>query len=196
MTGLVLTSLPRNLNEDVQYAIYKCESLGLGRHLIHHGKPSALAGDFSPHVAVLRRHFLPNVHFQCCMLFQGTFGHDFVISTASGESTAWVLLWKTRSRPFGVRVCLVDHFTFFSGQVVFWKEDSGRQAQLITPENEGRDETKSPSPPRLTFFDDPDVPLGPPPLGPPDQHGLSPGWPRSSSTCWWERERLSRLCIV
>ena len=47
----------------------------------------------------LRRHFLPNVHFQSCMLLQGTLGGDFDIFAASGESTAWVLLWKTRSRP-------------------------------------------------------------------------------------------------
>ena len=46
--------------------------------------------------------------------------------------------------------------------VVFWKEDSGRQLRLITPENEGGDETSSPSPPRFTFFDDPDFPLSPP----------------------------------
>ena len=31
--------------------------------------------------------------------------------------------------------------------VVFWKEDSGRQPQLNTPENEGGDETNYPSPP-------------------------------------------------
>ena len=69
--------------------------------------------------------------------------------------------------------------------VVFWKEDSGRQPQLITPEHEGGDETSSPSPPRCTFFDDPDVPLNPPdtppappaPPGPPDSPGLPPGLP-------------------
>ena len=61
--------------------------------------------------------------------------------------------------------------------VVFWKEDSGRQLQLITPENEGGHDTSSPSPPRFTFFDDPDVPLGPPEPSPapPDPPGLSPG---------------------
>ena len=32
------------------------------------------------------------------------------IFAASGESTAWVLLWKTRSRPIGVRVCFVVQF--------------------------------------------------------------------------------------
>ena len=53
---------------------------------------------FFPHVAVLRRHF-PNAHFQCCMLLQGALGHDFDIFAASGECTAWVLIWKTRSRP-------------------------------------------------------------------------------------------------
>ena len=45
--------------------------------------------DFSPHVAVV-----PNVHFQCCMLLQGTLSYDFDIFAASSESIAWVLLWK------------------------------------------------------------------------------------------------------
>ena len=47
------------------------------------------------------------------MLLQGTLGYDFDIFAASGESTAWVLLWKTRSRPIGVRVCPVAQFDFF-----------------------------------------------------------------------------------
>ena len=46
--------------------------------------------------------------------------------------------------------------------VVFGEEDSGRQLRLTTHENEGGDETCPPSLPRFTFFDDPDVPLGPP----------------------------------
>ena len=53
--------------------------------------------------------------------------------------------------------------------VVFWKEDSGHQPQLITPENEGGDETSSPSPPKLNFFDDHNVLFRPWPLGPCDQ---------------------------
>ena len=96
---------------------------------------------------------------------------------------------KTPSRPIGARVCPVAQFNLFSTvfdprewtTVVFWKEDSGRQPQLITPENGGGYETSSPSPPRFTLFDDPDVPLSPPntpgPPGPPDSLGLPPGWP-------------------
>ena len=72
-------------------------------------------------------------------------------------------------------------FNFFSTSfdsrawttVVLWKENSGRQSQIITSENEREDETNCTSPP--TFFDDPDVPFGssapprPPELpGPPD----------------------------
>ena len=41
--------------------------------------------------------------------------------------------------------------------VVFWKETSGRQPQIITSVNEGGDETNYPSPPTFTFFDNPDV---------------------------------------
>ena len=50
--------------------------------------------------------FLPNVHFQCCLLLQGILGGDFDIFAASGESTAWVLLWKTLSRPICLRFVL------------------------------------------------------------------------------------------
>ena len=64
--------------------------------------------------------------------------------------------------------------------------ESGRQPQLITPENERGDNTNNPSPP--TFFDDPDVPFkpcGPPappePHEPPGSPGLPPGWPPAPS---------------
>ena len=68
-----------------------------------------------------------------------------------------MLLWKTRSRPIDVRVCPVVQFDFVSTafdprewtMAVFWKEDSGLQLRQITPINEGRDDTSSPSPPRL-----------------------------------------------
>ena len=63
VTGPMLSSLSRNLTADVQYAINKCESLGPKQQLILHGNPSAFARDFSPHMAVLRRHFLPDAHF-------------------------------------------------------------------------------------------------------------------------------------
>ena len=48
------------------------------------------------------------------MILRGTVRGDSDILAASGESTAWVLLWKTGSRPIGVRVCRVAHFNFFS----------------------------------------------------------------------------------
>ena len=113
------------------------------------------------------------------MLLQGTLGGNFDIFAPSEESTAWVLLWKTRSRRIGVRVCPVAQFNFFGAafdprewtMAVFWKENSGHQPQLITPENQGGDETNYPSPPSdFWFFDDPDVtfgPQGPPPSEPP-----------------------------
>ena len=116
-TGRVFSSLPRNPTAHVHYAINKCESLGSGKQLILHGDPSASAREFSPHTAVLRRHFLPNAHFQCCNVLQGPLGHDFDIFAASGESTAWVLLWKTRSRPSGVRVRPVAQFDFFQHRI-------------------------------------------------------------------------------
>ena len=104
--------------------------------------------------------FLPNMQFECCMILQGTLGGSFDIFAASGESTAWVLLWKTRSRPLGVRVCPVAQFNFFKTAfdprawtlVVFWKEVLERQPQLITPENEGGDNTYYPSPPNVSYL--------------------------------------------
>ena len=115
------------------------------------------------------------------MTRQGTLGGNFDIFAASGESTAWVLLWKTRSRPIGVTVCPVAQFKFFKTafdprkwtMVVFWKESLGRQPQLITPENEGGGNTNYPSPPTYTFFDVLEVPFGPQglqPLAPPELH--------------------------
>ena len=84
------------------------------------------------------------MHFQCCGLLQGTLGGNFDIA-ASCESTAWVLLWKTRTGPVGVKVCPETQFNFSVPHlirvwtiVLFWKEDSGHQHQLITPENERR----------------------------------------------------------
>ena len=71
---------------------------------------------------------------------------------------------------------------------MFWKDDSGRQPQIITPENEGGDETNYPS--LATFFDDPDVPFGP--GGPP---GLLNRLARHQVSlqvhCLLERERKS-----
>ena len=76
--------------------------------------------------------------------------------------------------------------------VLFWKEDSGRQLRLITPEKEGGDETSSPSPPRFTFSDDPDVPLYPPntPLAPPGCLTYSP------PALDWKRHEAECLCVV
>ena len=98
--------------KDVQHALNTCELMGSGKQLILHGNPSALAGNFSPHITVLRRHLLLYMEFQWCMILQGTLGSNFNIFAASGESTAWVLHWKTRSRPIGVRLCPVAQFNF------------------------------------------------------------------------------------
>ena len=84
----------------------------------------------------------------------------------------------------GVRVGPVAQHNFFCTAldplqwrvVVFWKENSGHQPQLIRPENEGGDETSYRSPPsNFHSFDDPDVPFGPqgpPSPEPPAPHGL------------------------
>ena len=51
------------------------------------------------------------------MLLQDTLGGNLDIFAASGEPTAWVLLWKTRSRPIGVRVCPVAQFDLFQHRI-------------------------------------------------------------------------------
>ena len=164
------------------YDIDKRESLGLGQRLILHGNPSAIPKNCSPTAhGSPSTSFLPNMHFQCCMILLGTLGGNFDIFAARGEFTACVLLWKFRSRPTSVRVCPAAQFNSFRTafdprewtMVVFWKEDSGRQPQMFTLENEGGDETTYPSPPKITFFDDQffldlvDFPAPPEPHEPP-----------------------------
>ena len=51
------------------------------------------------------------------MILQGTLGDNFDIFAASGDSTAWVLLWNTRSRPIGVKVCLAAQFNFLQDHI-------------------------------------------------------------------------------
>ena len=46
MTGPAMSSLPKHMTADVQYAINKCESLGSRKEWILHGNPSAIAKDF------------------------------------------------------------------------------------------------------------------------------------------------------
>ena len=150
MKGSAVRSFLENTTADVQYAVNKCESLGSGKQLILHRESIVnCTGFFPAYGSPSTSFFLPNMHFQCCMILQGALGGNFDLFAASGESTAWVLLWRTRSRLIVVRICPVVQFNFFSTafdprawtMVVFWKEDTGRQPLLITPENEGGDAT-------------------------------------------------------
>ena len=59
-----------------------------GNNLSFTGDPSALARNVYPHMTVLQRHLLPNMHFQCCMLLPGILGGNNDISAARGESIA------------------------------------------------------------------------------------------------------------
>ena len=130
-------NVPKKLTADVHYAINKCESLGRGKQLILHGINRRL----QQHFLCIWQSFeviFTECAFPVLCVTSRHLGYDIDIFAASGESTAWVLLWKTRSRPIGVRVAAFDPLEWT--MVVFWKEDSGRQLRLITPENEGGDE--------------------------------------------------------
>ena len=84
---------------------------------------------FSPHMAVLRRHFLTNVQFQNCMFLQGTLGYNFDIFAASGEpplENPFKTNWREGLSCSPIR--LLQHRIFDTREwtmVVFWKEDSG-----------------------------------------------------------------------
>ena len=194
VTGPAVRNEPKNTTADVQYAIYKCESLGSGKQLILHGNPSA------PHMAVIRRHFFaecapPPLYVTsgqirlrfwhlCCQRWSHSLGtpleNPFKINWREGFCTP-IQFFSTAFDPRAWTM------------VVFWKESLGRQLQLMTPENEEGDNTNYPCPPSKTFFDDPEVPFGPQgprPPEPPEPHEPpgSPGTTRmasSSTSCWW-----------
>ena len=89
-----------------------------------YGNPLASAQDFSPQKEVFRRHFFCRMCKLSAVAFFRAPWKQFDIFAA------WVLLWKTRSRQIGERVCLVAQFDFFNTafdprvwtMVVFWKE--------------------------------------------------------------------------
>ena len=132
--------------------------------MILHGKPSALAKYFSLHMAVLRSHFCAECASPVLYVTSGHPRSDFDIFAVSGDSTSLV----------GVRVLSCSPIQLFSTAfdprewtiVVFWKEDSGRQLQLITPETKEEMRPVFHHHLDFLFFDDPDVPLGPWPPGP------------------------------
>ena len=111
MTGPAMSSLPRNLTAVVQY-VEKCESLGPGQELILHGNPSAIARDFPPYMAVLRRHFCRIRISSAVCYFRAP--SVTILTSLRPAVHALVLLWKTRSGPIGVRVCPVSQFDFCS----------------------------------------------------------------------------------
>ena len=104
-------------------------NVGLKETIDPSRNPAAIARILSTVYVSLSTSF-PNMQFECCKLLQGTLGGHFDIFAASGESIAWDFLWKTRSSPSVVRVCLVSQFNFFSSAFdprawtkdVFWKE--------------------------------------------------------------------------
>ena len=119
-TGPALRSYPENYDRRcAQHALKTCESSGSGKQLILHGIPIGnRRGFFTAYVSSSSSFFCRICSFQCCMILQGNSRRQFLTSFAtSGESTAWVLLWETRSRQIVVRVCLVAHFNFFQYRI-------------------------------------------------------------------------------
>ena len=114
IAGPVMSNSPKILTANVQHAINKSESLGSWKQLILHGNPSAITRNFSPCMAVLRRHF-------CRMRISNAacyFRAPLVAILTSLQPAVNPLLGcssgKPRSRPIGVRVCLVAQFDFCS----------------------------------------------------------------------------------
>ena len=95
-------------------------------------------------------------------------------------------------------ISVVTHLICARGTlVVSWKEVLGRQLQLITLESEGGDNTNYPSPPKVTFFNDLEVPCDPQPPAPPKPHqppgppgppDIPAGWPPAPSPAGVEKE--------
>ena len=120
-------SSPRLFLQELSLQRGHTATLGSRKQLILHGTQRQLI--LSTAYVSLSTSF-PNMQFECCKLLQGTLGGHFDIFAASGESIAWDFLWKTRSSPSVVRVCLVAQFNFCSSAFdprawtkdVFWKE--------------------------------------------------------------------------
>ena len=97
----LLAIYQKNLTADVHHAIIKCESLGSEKQLILHRNPPAIAWEFSPFVAVLRRHFFA----QCCTSLQGVYclgaplENPFKTNWREGLSCCPGRLFQHRIRP-------------------------------------------------------------------------------------------------
>ena len=91
--------------------------------------------------------FLPKMQVECCMILQGSLGGNFdtllpavnpLLEYSSGkqDQLAWGFVLYPNS------ISLVTHLIRARGTfVVFWRENLGRQPQLIALENEGGDNT-------------------------------------------------------
>ena len=112
-TGPALRSFPKIMTKDVQYALNKCELLGSGKQLIFDGKPWAIERDFLTRVCQFSTSFFAE---NGVLVLHDSPGHprrQFLTSLLPAVNPLFEC-WKTRSRPIGVRVCLVAKFNFFS----------------------------------------------------------------------------------
>ena len=80
--------------EQVSQAMQQCDAFEAGTQLILHGNPHHHAVNISPSISLLRRHYVPDLEFQRCMLLVGTLGNDLTVTNLDDDN-AWVIMWKT-----------------------------------------------------------------------------------------------------
>ena len=109
MTGLTVRCFTNNLTADVQYALNKYEPLGSRQKLFFYWKCICTCNGIFSARGSLSTSFLNE--YALPMLYGSRLSEATLTSWQTAvESTAWVLLWKTRSGPIGVRVCPVAQF--------------------------------------------------------------------------------------
>ena len=72
----------------------QCDAFEAGTQLILRGNPHHHAVKISPSISLLRRHYVPDLAFQRCMLLVGTLGNDLTVTNLDDDN-AWVIMWKT-----------------------------------------------------------------------------------------------------
>ena len=172
---------PRSNSERVLRASETCERLGTGGQVIF--QSDQLTEETSWNLSCLRKAmkelrevYLPDYEFGQAMTLVGTLGKTIKITETDDEDDAWVIMWITHSRPFGVRVLPVSKVFFHDPSfdprrwtmVVFWEETTGRsKRQTVRPPSKtsknppSSNQPEMPDIPPATVFKDPNSPIYP-----------------------------------